>query len=300
MNVILGLVFIFAVIVSTGAAVVVIYRRRRTARNLHPPEALKFRRGPGESLRHRMDELEDRFVNTILSGSSASVGFLGVPALILWIIPNANPYLLFGSGIALFAAGLIWITRRCAKLLDEYANLRLGRMGECVVAEALETTLAVGCHVFHDIPIEGEWGKANIDHVVVGPHGAAVVESKMRAKPADKAPRDNRVIFDGKTLAWPRCRDDSKTLWQVRKNAEWLEAYLLKECGFSFPVKQVVAIPGWNVVERVLGQPRVVRGEKAGDAVLQAIGADGEARFTRDQVKRLVAAMDALCRDVEI
>lgn len=42
------------------------------------------------------------------------------------------------------------------------------------------------------------------------------------------------------------------------------------------------------------------RGEKAGDAVLQALGAEAEARFSRDQVKRLVEAMDALCRDVEI
>jgi hypothetical protein len=122
----------------------------------------------------------------------------------------------------------------------------------------------------------------------------------MRAKPSDKAPWENRVTYDGETLAWPRCPNDSKTLWQVRKNAEWIEAYFQKECGFSFPVRQVVAIPGWNVVERVLGQPRVVKGEGAGDAVLQALNTKGEPRFTRDQVSRLVAAMDALCRDVEI
>lgn len=31
----------------------------------------------------------------------------------------------------------------------------------------------------------GEWGVVNIDHVVIGPTGAAVIETKMRAKPAN-------------------------------------------------------------------------------------------------------------------
>ena len=96
------------------------------------------------------------------------------------------------------------------------------------------------------------------------------------------------------------CPDDSKTLWQVRKNAEWLETYLVKACGFSGPVKQVVAIPGWRVVETALTNPRVVTGKGAGHAVLQAIDANGEARFSSTQLTRLVAAMEALCRDVEV
>lgn len=96
------------------------------------------------------------------------------------------------------------------------------------------------------------------------------------------------------------CPDDSKTLWQVSKNAEWLETYLVKACGFSGPVKQVVAIPGWRVVETALTNPRVVTGKGAGHAVLQAIDANGEARFSSTQLTRLVAAMEALCRDVEV
>jgi hypothetical protein len=86
----------------------------------------------------------------------------------------------------------------------------------------------------------------------------------------------------------------------VRKNAEWLESYLVKECGFSGPVKQVIAIPGWRVVETALTNPRVVAGKGEGDAVLQALDASGETRFSSTQVTRLVAAMEALCRDVEV
>lgn len=86
----------------------------------------------------------------------------------------------------------------------------------------------------------------------------------------------------------------------MRKNAEWLETYLVKACGFSGPVKQVVAIPGWWVVETDLTTPRVVTGKCAGDAVLQALDSNGGTRFSSTQLTRLVAAMEALCRDVEV
>jgi hypothetical protein len=300
MNVILGIVFILAVVVASGASTVVIFRRQQKARNLHPPEKLRFRRGPGESLRRRSEKLGDRFVNTVIIGSIASISLFQIPIGILLIRPEANPLILLGSSVALFLAGLTVSVRRSVKLLQENACLTLGRIGELVVAEALEKTLVAGCRVFHDVPTFGEWGEANIDHVVVGPHGVAVVETKMRSKPSDKAPWENRVTYDGEKLAWPRFPNDTATLWQVRKNAEWLEGYLLDKCGLAIPVRQVVAIPGWKVDEKVLGQPRVVKGEGAGDAVLQALGTKMEPRFTSDQVKRLVAAMDALCRDVEI
>lgn len=295
-----GIVFVFVVMIGSALLAVWIHRRQSQERNLQTPDAIKLHRGPGESLRRRMDELSDRFGESFVFGAPVPIVLLGVPYLVFYFAPNADPYLLYGSALALFAAGLFWLARRSARHLDERAKARLGYIGERLVADSLEVCLARGCRVFHDVPIAGEWGQANIDHVVVGPHGVAVVETKMRAKPRDRQAWENRVTFDGQTLVWPRCPDDSKTLWQVRKNAQWLESYLLKECGFSFEVKQVIAIPGWNVVEKVLGQPRVVNGKGAGDAVLQALGVGSEPRFTRSQVERLIAALETLCRDVEV
>lgn len=296
----LAIVFVFSVMVGSAYLALWLFRRQRRARNLEPPEEVKLRRGPGESLRVRMEELSERFANTILAGAALSVCLLGIPWIVFQFFPNAHVLLLLGSGIALFLAGAIAVIRRSATLLDERAKARLGYIGERLVAESLEACVARGCRVFHDLPIHGDWGRANIDHVVVGPTGVAVVETKMRGKPSDKKPWENKVRFDGETLAWPRCPDDSKTLWQVRKNAEWLESYLVKECGFSGPVKQVIAIPGWTVVETALTTPRVVTGKCAGDAVLQALDANGETRFSSTQLTRLVAAMEALCRDVEV
>lgn len=300
MSTLLGILFVFSVMIGSAFVAISLFRRQRDARRLETPERVKFRRGPGETLRARVEELSDRFATTILVGSCVAILLLGIPSFVVKLVPNANGYFLFGSGIALFAAGAVWMIRRSVRILDDLARARLGLRGEALVAESLEICLARGCKVFHDVPIEGEWGKANLDHVVVGPKGVAVVETKMRAKPTDRKPFENRVTFDGETLSWPRCTNDSKTLWQVRKNAEWLGAYLLRECGLRIEVKQVIAIPGWNVVEKVLGQPRVVKGKGAGDAVLQALEASADAGWSPTQIEKVCIALESLCRDVEV
>lgn len=300
MSALLGSLFVFSLMIGSAFVAVTLFRRQRRSRGLQTPEPVKFRRGPGETLRRRTEELSDRFATTLLLGSCIAIALLGIPGLVLKLVPNADPLLLFGSGLALFAAGAVVMIRRSVRILDERARARLGFIGEGLVAESLETCLARGCRVFHDVPIHGEWGKANLDHVVVGPNGVAVVETKMRAKPSDKQPWENRVTFDGKMLSWPRCPDESKTLWQVRKNAEWLEDHLRNECGFPVSVRTVIAIPGWNVVEKVLGQPRVVSGKGAGDAVLQTFDANADSKMSQAQIKRICLALEALCRDVEI
>jgi hypothetical protein len=183
--------------------------------------------------------------------------------------------------------------------LRQSRNLGLGWIGERLVAESLESCLAKGCRVFHDVPTEGPWGKANIDHVVVSAHGIVVVETKMRSKPSDRRPWENRVEYDGSKIAWPRCPSDTKTIGQVKRNAEWIEKFLRDHCGTVPSVKTVVAIPGWNVVERVRDQPRVVRGECAGDAVLYCLDFKSEPRFTSKQVAAWVTALGDRCRDVE-
>ena len=292
-------VFVFSVIIGSGSLSVWLYQRQRKAQRLHPPEPAKFLRGPGESLYRRSDELLEKFLSTILTGACLTVALVGVPALVLRFFPEANPLILFGSGVFLFVAGVIWLVRRAVKILDERARLRLGWIGERIVAESLETCLAKGCRVFHDIPTEGPWGKGNIDHVVLSTHGIVVVETKMRSKPSDKKPWENRVEYDGSKIVWPRHPNDTKTLWQVKANAEWLEQFLLERCGISPTVKRVVAIPGWKVDERVLSQPRVVRGTGAGDAVVQSLDMKAETRFTSKHVDAWVAALDHLCRDVE-
>jgi len=70
---------------------------------------------------------------------------------------------------------------------------------------------------------DGEW---NIDHVLVGPGGVFVLETK--ARPRRKATRDQEehdVFFDGRTLQFPWCQDD-RAVEQVERNARWIREFL--------------------------------------------------------------------------
>lgn len=63
--------------------------------------------------------------------------------------------------------------------------------------------------------------------------------------------------------------------------------------------KRVVAIPCWKVVEKSLGQPRVVNGKGAGDAVMQSLADSAGPVLSADQLRRVCALFETLCRDVE-
>jgi hypothetical protein len=135
--------------------------------------------------------------------------------------------------------------------------------------------------------------------VVVGPLGAAVIETKTRSKPTDRVNGPAVVEYDGRRIAWPRRPYDTKPLDQVKGNAKWLHDFLLRRCDISVPVAQVVAIPGWKVNERNLGQPRVVSGKGVADAVMQAVAAVGNGQTLGSaELHAIDDALSALCRDV--
>ena len=155
-----------------------------------------------------------------------------------------------------------------------------------------------GFAVFHDVPIGGDGWYANIDHVAIGRQGVVVIETKMRSKPKDVQSGDIRVEFDGTKISWPRHSSDTKTLWQVRKNAEWMARFIEETCDLSVSIGQVIAIPGWKVDEKVLKKPRVVSGRGVSDAVVHSAGV--EMALSRDEHKRICDALRSRCRDVSI
>jgi hypothetical protein len=232
-------------------------------------------------------------------GFCAALG-IGISPLLLGLwFPNADVWALLGSGAVLFAAGSIVVVGRMRRILDERANARLGYFGEQWVAEQLQRDLGSGYRVYHDVPkgVPGQSG--NIDHVVVGPLGAAVIETKTRQKPTDQKKGSVVVEYDGRRIAWPRWPHDTKTLDQVKWNAEWLHDFLLRKCDLSVPVAQVVAIPGWKVHEQKLVGPRVVSGRGVGDAVMQAVAAGSNGcSLSRAELCAIADALDELCRDV--
>jgi hypothetical protein len=110
-----------------------------------------------------------------------------------------------------------------------------------MTAQELNRLTAAGCVVLHDVPGEA----FNLDHVVVGPRGVVVVETKSFKKPP-KGQDDShyKVLYDGKSLSFPGWVT-RKPITQAIGNAQWLQGYLRSAINREIPVTPAVALPGW-------------------------------------------------------
>ena len=292
---ILFCVVLFLVLTFSG---IFIFRRRRAARRLETPESFVLLREPGETLRREVEALGDRIMDTLLLGTWLVLMAGLLPMMLLKIYAAANPLPLMVSSLALFIAVAVVVVRRVVKLLDERANRHLGYLGERRVAEYLHELAMKGWRIFHDVPVTIDGYPQNIDHLAIGPHGAAVIETKTRSKPLKEGTEKIEVKFDGERLHWPTYQHDWKPIAQVARCAKWVEETARAECGLDVPVTQVIAIPGWSVKELVLTTPRVVSG--AGVAAAVTGFKEPEDRIlTEGQIEELANAIDKLCRDVK-
>jgi hypothetical protein len=112
--------------------------------------------------------------------------------------------------------------------------------------------------VLHDIPIykggrrtpstPDEQPVANIDHVLIGPAGVLVIETKTISKPSG---RKAIVRFDGERLLVDGRPLDRDPIAQARRNAADVRAMIQGALGANdasnIPVRPVVLFPGWWV-----------------------------------------------------
>jgi hypothetical protein len=150
---------------------------------------------------------------------------------------------------------------------------------------------AAGYVAFHDVPGEGEW---NIDHVVVGPGGVFVLETKARARRKATRPQEEQdVFFDGKVLEFPWCYD-RKAAEQVERNADWVRKFLDGFGPKDLVVQPVIVVPGWYVKSK--GNYPV----KAMNATYLVRYLKGERRvFSPEQLETTIRRLDERCRVVE-
>ncbi|MDD5750925.1 MAG: nuclease-related domain-containing protein [Candidatus Peribacteraceae bacterium] len=145
-----------------------------------------------------------------------------------------------GSSI-IFGIVCLFVGMRIIRNVRALRNYDLGLIGERYVAERLEELRANGYHIIHDIPC----GRMNIDHVLVGPAGVFTIETKMARKesgaPSEIAHTDQGVFMNGKR-GW-----SGKALWEAEKEAEYLQAILIKDGSRSPHIQPVVVYPGWFV-----------------------------------------------------
>ena len=264
-------------------------------RKERPPEKFKLLRGPGETLRRRVQKADEDLSLYIFTGAFAPLivawGLLVIAARLpkALVLPGAGVALLM-FGAALIAAGVLLF-----RFLHRRRNDFLGYLGERLVAEYLQPLFAEGYRIFHDVPAEGRQRNFNLDHVVVGPTGIVIVETKTcRKKKGREGSEEHVVIYDGKSLIWP-WGEYSYGINQAQAQMDWLREWIDKRIGMRVQTKAILAIPGWYVKERAIGAVRVTNQKLLANIITQW----KPQPLTFEQIDLISRQLDDLCRDVE-
>lgn len=147
-----------------------------------------------------------------------------------------NPWLF--TSVA--TCSLLFTIYKKYKAIPTIKSLRLGRDGERVVGQYLETLRALGAKVFHDI----QCGDFNLDHVVIAPSGIYVIETKTYSKPDKGEPT---ITFDGERVSLREKGSYDAPVIQVKSGASWLKELLKNSTGKTFSIRPVLVFPGWFV-----------------------------------------------------
>ncbi len=284
-----------AYVVLFMATVLVIGLWRRRQRRERAPVEFKLLRAPGESLRRNVQQMDEEFVFHLLRAASIPLVAAGVA---LWGLSRVVPHASLTFGLSICAGVLLvcaiatgcWLWSKVA----ERRNYLLGYLGERTVGEALLPLVALKYHAFHDVPAEASGRKFNLDHVVVGPTGVFLIETKTRRKGrARPGFKDHEVGYDGQKLIWPWA-EDRHGLEQAEAEARWLADWLNKLTGFGISVRPILALPGWYVKATAVGTVTVVNAK----GLTSAIKGRGVVVLSDAQVDLLARQLDQRCRDV--
>lgn len=272
-------------------------RVRRTRDRMPFPDHLRLRRGPGESLRRQIDQIDNRLLQRAVLAFLVPLAASGALA---WITTHLAGRHQVGAltAVLVLLIILLWaIGRSLAGQLDRWRNHYLGYFGERVVAEALEPLKARGHLVFHDVPGGDRGQRFNVDHVVVGPGGVFAIETKTRRQGTLRTRggvASHEIIYDGEKLSYP-WGEDRHGLESARERAAWLAQWLGRELEIQIPVQPILAFPGWTVVTREPGPITVISPARLAETIIQApLDTLGPAR-----IEAVAQLLDTRCRDVE-
>ena len=265
-------------------ALAIIFRKRKEQREYSRAPFDELQRRPaGETIRLKLEDLEDKINENVL-------WLIMFPVLMVYGLYVQHPkgmvvalmFFIFSVVVASFF-GL-----KLFSLLRTRANYRLGFEGERFVGEELSRLMTLGFEIYHDVPFDG----FNIDHVVVGSRGVFVVETKTRRKKLNDAGRKAfKVQFDGKNLQWS-WGADSHGIEQAKNNAKTLAGWLGSATGETVWVTPILTLPGWLVERKAPSDGLHVLNPKE---IYQVCGAQPE-KLTEPQIRRICHQLDQKCR----
>jgi hypothetical protein len=169
--------------------------------------------------------------------------------------------------------------------IKKIRNYVLAAEGERSVGQLLEQTREKGYRVYHDIRCDG----FNIDHVLIGPGGVFVIETKTASKPTSG---NVTIKYDGEKVRIGNHEPDRDPVAQAKACRDHIANLLTKVTNRRPKMRAVVLYPGWYV-ER---QPRGV------EVWVLSPGAfvkflDGEFQVVSgDETGLLSAALESYCR----
>ena len=203
-----------------------------------PFEVNRIRRRPGQSAGEHW---------RALAGKGAEDGLayavMGLVFLMLSVFQYFGVKYPIWLGVALFACGVALAFWKIRKVRHEIETWRLGENGEQYVGQILETEMRpLGYDVFHDIQIEKSGRKMNIDHVLIGPNGVYLVETKAWRKPEKGSPEieyKNGVLYRAGHMV------DDKPVREARGLAKEASLLFYDLTGRKYFVKPILVFAGW-------------------------------------------------------
>ena len=288
--------FVWAIILESafllalaGAVLGLIHWKDRKKRL---PFTQKILRPPGESLRLRLIELDEklneRLIQLFLWAYSPLV-MAGLVAL-QGVRPSTGVWIAI---VAIAAIASIWSAYRLWKLINLRRRIRLGFEGERHVGEALNQLMLAGYRVFHDFLITDKPRSIrNIDHIVIGPNGVFAVETKTRRKVKGENGANVTVLDSALQYPWGL---DQRDLTQAQVDAGWLAEWLSKMSSGPVKVGPILVLPGWFVDRRSKPVVTVLSGS---EVVANIPKLNGTAT-TEAEIRRLAAMIEDRNRIVE-
>lgn len=238
---------------------------------------------PGQSARAKADNLLESAHEKMLLALSLAAIF----AATMSSAPRRQPIAFISVMFVLVACITLTLGAFAVIGVRRSWNYRLGAIGEQVVGRELDRLIARGHRVFHDL----DFGRWNIDHVVVGPTGVFAIDTKTRRKPKGTSGGRSKVTFDGATLSWNGWKT-SEQVQDARRGARSLEIWLREKINRHLPVVPVIAIPGWwlNVVR--FGDVAVYSAAEMSEHLPRR----GKLSLDEAQIDEIARCLEALCR----
>ena len=288
--------FVWAIILESafllalaGAVLGLIHWKDRKKRL---PFTQKILRPPGESLRLRLIELDEKlnecFVQLFLSAYSPLV-MAGLVAM-QGVRPTVG---VWGALVTVAVIASIWSAFRLWKLIKLRRRIRLGFEGERHVGEALNQLMLVGYRVFHDFLITDKPRSIrNIDHIAIGPNGVFAVETKTPRKVKAEDGATVTVLDNALQYPWGVDRRD---LEQAQEEAKWLSEWLSKMSPQPVSVGSILVLPGWFIDRRARSPVAVLSGSEVAANVPKLNGP----ATSESEIRRLAAIIEDRNRSIE-